>query len=678
MPIILVWECDSGSGACEVVNEAKCNPAEWSALKAFYTVTNGDSWTNKTGWDTIVAQQTTIPNNCDLGKLYGVTIDTAGRVKTINLEKNNLSGYIPDHIQVLNYLETLQLNDNLLEGNIPPQLSALKRLSELNLSNNQLSGCYPPSLFLLCDQLNTKSNINTGNNFEKTWEELCENDLGVCDSRPNCHRLDWVALKELYDFTKGADWKTNSNWDTIFTDQSIPSPNCNLDSLYGVDLNDEGRVVALNLSRNSLIGALPKEIGNLRYLDSLNLEYNGLQKSIPSTIGNLKTLRYLNLGQNGLSGLVPGEIKNLQKLTELDLHLNNLEGPFPDDIGNLTELTYLNLYDNELKENIPSTIGNLVKLVDLNIAKNKLRGIPKEIGNLNKLKTLSLNDNELSGIIPSRIGHLINLERLNLRSNQFIGPIPLSIGNLIKLKEITLAENLLTGIIPASIKNLVNANTIDLGGNQFDPCFDSELAVLCKKPSTFFFGIQDEWWEEFCRTGASNCDEYIPDCSCYPNEWKVLKKLYEQTNGPDCNYNPRWCFTFKGKTAPSSKCDLSNLDGVYLNSTGRIESLSLFSYNLKGPLIAEISELKHLKFLKLDNNQLTGNIPPEIGNLEKLERLYLNDNQLTGNIPSEIGNLKKLHRLRLSGNKLTGNLPESIKNLPLLEDLEFDRHLIKE
>lgn len=654
--------CNNDAGSCEVISQAKCFLEDWQALKALYINTNGDMWKNRAGWDTIIAQQKSITANCDLDKLFGVSLDTSGRVVILSLEKNNLTGSIPDDIQKLTNLETLILKNNNLEGSIPHQISDLKKLVHVNLSNNQLSGCYHADLFMFCQKLSKQSNLSEGNNFDVSWHDLCENDLGVCNSLPNCHMLDWVALKTLYNNAGIKKWSKKFNWDTLFNNQLIPPANCHLDSLYGVSLNNEGRVNNLNLSKKSLYCKLPEEIGNLRFLDTLNLASCGLKKFIPTEIGKLTSLRSLNLSQNGLEGFLPNEIQHLKNLTELDLHQNSFEGaPFeqlvtlpklkkinisrnrdrwqdgiPNNIGNLLELEYLNLYDTQLNGEIPNNIGKLKKLEYLNLSNNQLKGdIPQNIGDMKALQYLNLAKNELVGVIPTEIVNLVNLKNLQLQSNQLSGTIPYNIGHLINLFELNISENTLEGAIPASFIDLAKLEQVSLYDNKFIPCFDSKLSFFCENPLKGIHSL-GYCWIEFCELGFTDCGVYIPDCQCYPDEWAVLKKLYEKTNGSNWNYNENWDATFANKSIPPKNCDLNKLHGIYLNTRGKVESLSLVSNNLRGPLIPEISQLIHLKELNLHNNHLTGNVPKEIGDLKKLKKLDIGNNKLTGTIPKSI------------------------------------------
>ncbi len=80
-------------------------------------------------------------------------------------------------------------------------------------------------------------------------------------------------------------------------------------------------LVGLDLSNNSLDGALQAEIrflGNLKFLDLSNNKFTG----VPAEIGQLEDLEVLDLSDNLLTGL-PNELGNLSNLKLLDVSGNN-------------------------------------------------------------------------------------------------------------------------------------------------------------------------------------------------------------------------------------------------------------------------------------------------------------------------------------------------------------------
>lgn len=84
---------------------------------------------------------------------------------------------------------------------------------------------------------------------------------------------------------------------------------------------DKTSTTELNLSNNSIDGALQSQIGQLKNLKVLDLSNNKFT-GVPAEIGQLADLEILNLSNNLLTGL-PNELGNLSKLKLLDLTGNN-------------------------------------------------------------------------------------------------------------------------------------------------------------------------------------------------------------------------------------------------------------------------------------------------------------------------------------------------------------------
>ena len=189
---------------------------------------------------------------------------------------------------------------------------------------------------------------------------------------------DRAALVALYKATEGRSWTTRTNW---LSGRS-------LDEWYGVTTNNGGRVTGLNLSSNSVYGALPAELGDLTKLRELRLADNPLRGPIPAELGDLSNLRVLNLGSQGrgsLNGPIPAALGNLTNLESLDLSSNDLTGPIPAWLGDLTNLRALNLWSNELTGPIPAWLGDLANLEYLSLGWNELTGpIPANLTNLNQ------------------------------------------------------------------------------------------------------------------------------------------------------------------------------------------------------------------------------------------------------------------------------------------------------
>ena len=120
------------------------------ALIALYNATGGPQWRDNTNWC----------SDKPLKEWRGLNVSN-GIVNDIMLTGNNLTGYIPDDIEKLRYLERLHLGYNNLSGTLPESISKLEHLSELELCFNSLEGAIPESYAVLMDRLEL---LDLGNN----------------------------------------------------------------------------------------------------------------------------------------------------------------------------------------------------------------------------------------------------------------------------------------------------------------------------------------------------------------------------------------------------------------------------------------------------------------------------------------------------------------------------------
>ncbi|MDE2963436.1 MAG: hypothetical protein OXU26_05965, partial [Acidobacteriota bacterium] len=109
--------------------------AEREALVAVYNATDGANWSNNRNW----------LSDEPLEEWHGVTVQD-GRVTSLDLNDNQLTGSIPAELGNLVNLRFLVLDYNQLTGAIPAELGDLANLQNLWLANNQLTGSIPSEL----------------------------------------------------------------------------------------------------------------------------------------------------------------------------------------------------------------------------------------------------------------------------------------------------------------------------------------------------------------------------------------------------------------------------------------------------------------------------------------------------------------------------------------------------
>ncbi|XP_030936668.1 receptor-like protein EIX2 [Quercus lobata] len=276
----------------------------------------------------------------------------------LNLEKNNLSGKIPDCWTMWHKLEILNLGNNNFTGNIPASIGSLTLLKSLHLRNNKFSGNLPSSLrncenLVIIDVAENEFvgsipswighrfsslmslNLHSNNFHGHIPKELCAlTSLQILDLSHN--KLSRGIPGCVKKFSAMAT-KNGSN-----PDMSFNPPN----NFFGETLPLESELLVIkgkareystilhlvkciDFSNNNLSGEIPKEVTSLQGLQSLNLSYNLLIGSIPENIGAMGSLESIDFSMNQLSGQIPSRMSSLTFLNHLNLSNNNLIGKIP-------------------------------------------------------------------------------------------------------------------------------------------------------------------------------------------------------------------------------------------------------------------------------------------------------------------------------------------------------------
>ena len=101
------------------------NP-RWAALVTLFDATGGPSWTKRDNWRT----------EAPLGEWFGVGVDGEGRVVSLLLPRNNLTGPVPPEVAALSGLSHLDLRRNALTGSIAASFLRLHRLEAFQFGSN--------------------------------------------------------------------------------------------------------------------------------------------------------------------------------------------------------------------------------------------------------------------------------------------------------------------------------------------------------------------------------------------------------------------------------------------------------------------------------------------------------------------------------------------------------------
>ncbi|GLT96488.1 hypothetical protein SLE2022_141040 [Rubroshorea leprosula] len=437
-----------------------------------------------------------LSTNMLVGKIPN-SLETLGmkKLNTLFLERNELTGTIPEWLGNASSLVRLSLISNRLHGSIPVQLGKLQNLSYLGVSGNNLSGIIPPVIYNLSSLIFLRLSFNQ-------FHGQIPNDIGltlpnlqvfVCGGNYFTGRLP-VSLSNASQLTKlGFEFNNFNglvppNLGRLNALEMVLLEGNQLENIEGDDfsfiasLTNCSKLFLLDLSANNFKGHLPTSIANLSSrLYALSIRENQISGRLPDGIGNLIGLTILFLDENFLTGEIPNSIGRLEKLSTLLSPNNQLSGTIPSSIGNLTQLLSLRLDGNNLEGEIPLNLGNCRHLLEVNLSYNNIIGsIPKEVIT-STIISLDFSSNFLSGLLPLELGNMTNLISLFLSHNRLSREIPSTLGNCPMMEDLHMQDNLFTGSIPSTFSALKSLKNLDLSTNNLSgqiPKYFQNLTLL--------------------------------------------------------------------------------------------------------------------------------------------------------------------------------------------------------
>jgi len=545
------------------------------ALADLYQNTDGDKWYSHIGYNDT-------PDNWlseePISRWWGVSISN-GRVISIDLEENNLTGTIPTSIGDLDSLNFLSLEDNKLTGTIPAEIGTLNSLKELYLSNNQLTGTIPAEMENLSkleilylrnnnldgvipsgiNQLNKLTKLSLRNNqfsgnlpdlsnlISLTYLSISNNELtGLSDLSALTNLTTIYLSSNLFDFESfevtQIDWSTDGfhyspqNYQLPHSEQINGS-----DITLSVNYDYAGTTYQWYKDKQPILNETTK---TLTIADSNEGVYQckANHNNLPEL--TLETEVYINgelhggvLLSDSLALVAFYNSTNGDTWTDNTNWLSN--EPIDDWEGIVVEngrVNNLALTENNLIGNLPLEIGDLTYLNKIILWDNMLSGnIPSEIGNLKSIEGLYLNNNQLSGSIPTTIGEMKSLTDIWLDNNNLTGEIPSEIGNIAGLQRFYADGNQLTGTIPVSFGQLQELYVLLLDRNQLSGSLPIEMANMS---DLRIFRINDNKFNDL--TDLSALPELF-DCQVQNNllDFESIDKAQIDWGGYYSKYDPQ-------------------------------------------------------------------------------------------------------------------------------------------
>ncbi|KAK4418917.1 Receptor-like protein 6 [Sesamum alatum] len=643
----------------------------------------------------------------DCCRWAGVKCDTRGRVSSLDLSGESISGGINDagsSLFRLVFLENLSLAQNYFGYSVLPfGFGKLTELSYLNLSNSGFSGQIPLDFtnltrLVVLDLTDTYFSSLTLEN-------------------PDLKRLiqNFTRLRELY--LDGLNISANGHEWCNAISSSLPN------------------LRVLSLSDAYLTGPLDSSLLKLRSLSVIRLDGNSFSSPLPEFFAEFPSLRVLTMSFCGLSGVIPAKLFQVKSLETLDLSRNSdLEGSLPEfplnsslqtlslsytkfsgnvsQLGSLRMLSDVGLRYCSFSGPIPSSIKNLTQLVNLDLSTNQFVGSVPSFAFLKNLEWIDLSGNRLTGRIPDNLWEgLEKLEFLDLSQNSLEGELPASLFDLPSLKAIHLSNNSFSGVIRDSLNSSSSPlEDLELNLNNFEgpiPQFLFELqnlSSLCLSSNKFKGSLQLTDFRNLTYLDLSynhlsvHVNETVPIVSLFPRLGTLMLASCNLQKFPllrnlstlmelDLSDNqlrgeiPNWLWEVSNgflRSINLSHNQFSRLQEPYefrshyyldLHSNmlrGKIPvppSAAVFvdmsSNNFSSPLPANVGYLlRSAFFFSLANNKIVGTIPPSLCNATHLRILDLSNNRLHGRPPSCLFD-NTLGVLNFRRNNLSGDIPDT-------------------
>jgi Leucine-rich repeat (LRR) protein len=244
------------------------------------------------------------------------------------LYSNELTGRVPSSLGAVSSLSYVNLRQNRLTGPIPPELGSWQKLKNLNLNSNQFSSTLPAALGSMTDLhvLYLSDNMFTGS-VPDQWGSLTFlayvflEDNMLSGTLPALFQaapmlLYYTLSRNSFSGSLPVAF-TSPRLEYLFLESnlfegSLPALVQLIDGLNYFDAHDNfltgsvgtevtvlSRLLYLDLSGNSFIGALPSLLGPV--LGSFNVSHTALGGAIPPSYADTSALNSLNLSYSLVS-----------------------------------------------------------------------------------------------------------------------------------------------------------------------------------------------------------------------------------------------------------------------------------------------------------------------------------------------------------------------------------------
>lgn len=370
---------------------------------------------------------------------------SGGRVVSIQMQKKNVKGSLPEDFNKLNALQNLGFQNNQLSGPLP-SFSGMSNLQYAYLNSNNFTEIPPDfftgltSLQVIALDLNPLAPWSIPDNVQNVSSlvNFTASNAGVVGSIPAFFGDTLSSIQTLslaFNYLTGTIPETfsNSNIEVLWLNNQLgPKLSGSIEVLSGMSA-----LTQVWLQSNGFTGPIP-DLSKCLSLEEIRLRDNMLTGLVPKSLISLSSLQSVSLINNALQGPYPIFPKKVDALigesSENSFCLPN-PGPCDGKVDVLLSFAqgvgYPYVLASNWNGNDPCANWRYVScdsngdIAVLNLVGLHLNGtISPALANLTSLRTLVLSNNDLTGSIPSQLVLLPNLQKLDVSNNRLSGKVP--------------------------------------------------------------------------------------------------------------------------------------------------------------------------------------------------------------------------------------------------------------
>ena len=596
--------------------------AEYNSLVDFYNATNGNTWVNNSGWNSLasISNYSTV---CVSIFPFGLNCSLAGHITSIKFNEtngNNLTGTIPNSFLNLSYLTTISFSNEInLFGTIPSSMFEIKNITIFQLSNVGISGIISNKIGNW-NKLEILSIISTNITQFPTNTSIFKN---------------FTNLKVLY-------FNSNPYLKNIKLNNNI----CQLKSIIQLTLTDIGHMegILAPCIGNNLTNLTSFTLGASDQYDII-YNYPNITGLIPITMSKLENLHSIVIKRTGLYGEIFTKPKRLpfENLYDLRIPYNLFSGTLDPNIVCLMTLDIGYQYNNPYFFRIGHNYFNGTLP---NCLINNWFNQSYNISNYYRQRSIMIfmYNNLFSGTFPNdndiTVSKNCYITEFVLYSNLFHGQLPKWLTKC-QFYGIELQSNQLNGTLP----NGFNTAYFDISSNH-------------KLTGTIPYGliVPTTYNNNYYNDSYCNVAKYVlmGYCDLYgqiPIDLINLPCLIEL----NLHYNRL--------TSIENNTEISNpfLENLRLNDNQLyINNIGIF---LK--YLFYINNNINLKIIELhENNGITGDLSKwdKINNTKHIDLLTLHDCNIYGSLSKEL-KISIVNRFTLFNNRLSCDIPPNFINI---------------